>query len=114
MDGERDVKSIIGAFMFAILATLIIIVVYYFLKIYTDGSDYTVSRRRLIDGNLDVIDSSNTLGELNLGIHVTSGQNFKFAVSFNKKDKYYPHNVSQYIGPIGIRVLQYTVTKTNG
>lgn len=45
---------------------------------------------------------------------MTSGQNFKFAVSFNKKDKYYPHNVSQYIGPIGIRVLQYTVTKTNG
>ena len=100
--------------MFFILSTLIVIVCFYFLKIYTSGSDYTVSHRRLIDGNLDVIDSSNTLAELNPGIYLRSGTNFKFAVAFNKKDRYYPHNVSQYIGPIGIRMLQYTVEKSNG
>lgn len=99
--------------MFIILAILIVIVVNYFLEIYLSGSDYTVSRRRLVDSDLNVVDSSNTLGELSPGIHLTSGKNFKFAVSFNKKDRYYTHNVTQYIGPIGIRMLQYTVSKEN-
>lgn len=114
LDGQRDVKSYCGAAMFFILTALIIIVCFYFLKIYTSGSDYTVSHRRLIDGNLDVIDSSNTLGELNPGIHMDTGRNFKFAVAFNKKDRYFPHNVSQYIGPIGIRMMQFTIDKSNG
>jgi hypothetical protein len=39
-------------------------------------------------------------------------------VAFNKKDRYYPHNVTQYIfnesSPIGIRLLSYTVTKDKG
>ena len=100
--------------MFCILATCIIIVCHYFLLIYTTGSDFTVSHRRILDGNLEVIDSSSTLGELSPGINFNVGQNFKFAVAFNKKDRYFPHNVSQYIGPIGIRMLQYTITKANG
>jgi hypothetical protein len=47
--------------MFFILAALVIIIVYYFLQIYTSGSDYTVSQRRLVDSNLQSIDST-TLG----------------------------------------------------
>ncbi len=100
--------------MFFILAAAIIIVCFYFLKIFSDGSDYTVSHRRMIDGDLKLVDSSNTLGELSQGIHLVAGSNFKFAVAFNKKDRYFPHNVTQFIGPIGIRMLQYTVTKANG
>lgn len=100
--------------MFFILAILIIIVCYYFLKIYTSGADYTVSHRRLIDGNLEVIDPSSTLGELSQGIKLNTGSNFKFAVAFNRKDRYFPHNVSQFIGPIGIRMLQYTIDKSSG
>lgn len=114
LDGKRDVKSIFGALMFFILAALIIIVCVYFLHIYVSGTDYTVSHRRVIDSNLNEIDTTSTLGELNPGIQLTVGQNFKFAVAFNKKDKYFPHNVSQYIGPIGIRMMQYTFTKNNG
>jgi hypothetical protein len=114
LNGEREVKSIFGALMFFILATCVIIVCYYFLRIYTTGSDYTVSHRRILDQNLEVIDSTNTFGELSPGINLNVGENFKFAVAFNKKDQYYPHNVSQYIGPIGIRMMQYTITKGNG
>jgi len=54
------------------------------------------------------------LGDLSPGVNVVSGKNFKFAISFNKKDQYYPFNVSQFIGPIGIRMMQYTTTKING
>lgn len=72
LDGERDVKSIIGGVMFFILAALIIIVVAYFLKIYLNGTDFTVSQRRLIDSDLNVIDSD-TLGELKQGINLVSG-----------------------------------------
>ncbi len=52
----------IGGVMFFILATIIIIVVYFFLKIYLDGSDFTVSHRRIIDGDLDTINPTDTLG----------------------------------------------------
>ena len=100
--------------MFGVLAALIIIVCKQYLTVYLDGTDYTVSHRRLIDGDLDKIDTTDTLGELASGIHVTSGQNFKFAISFNKRDHYYPYDVSQYIGPIGIRMMQYIVSKDNG
>ena len=48
--------------MFGVLIALIIIVCKQFLTIYLDGKDYTVSHRRLIDGDLDKIDNSNTLG----------------------------------------------------
>lgn len=100
--------------MFWGLAAITIVVCVYFLSIYTSGSDFTVSHRRLVDQDLTKIDSSNNLGELSPGINLMSGQNFKFAISFNKKDQYYPHDVTQYIGPIGIRMLQYTITKNNG
>lgn len=60
--GQRDVKSIIGGIMFGVLVTLIAIVCKQFLTIYLDGTDFTVSHRRLIDGDLDKIDNSNTLG----------------------------------------------------
>ncbi len=89
-------------------------VVAHFLTIYTNGSDYTVSHRNIVDADLSNVDSSSTLGDLSPGINILSGRDFKFAVTFNKKDQYFPLNVSQYIGPIGIRFLQYTTTKING
>lgn len=84
------------------------------MTIYTSGSDYTVSRRQIVDADLSNADSTGTLGDLNPGINVVSGKDFKFMVTFHKKDQYYPFNVSQYIGPIGIRFLQYTITRING
>ncbi len=62
LDGERDVRSIIGGFMCIILTVLIVIVVWYSLWIYQNGKDFTVSHRRIIDGDLNVIDTTNTLG----------------------------------------------------
>lgn len=59
--------------MFGVLVVLIVIVCEQFLTIYLDGSDFTVSHRRLIDGDLDKIDNSNTLGELSPGINLVSG-----------------------------------------
>lgn len=56
------------------------------MTIYTSGSDYTVSRRQLVDADLSNADSTGTLGDLNPGINVVSGRDFKFMVTFHKKD----------------------------
>jgi hypothetical protein len=61
LDGDRDVKSIIGGLMFGVLAALIIIASKQFLTTYLNGTDYTVGYRRLIDSDLDKI-GSDTLG----------------------------------------------------
>jgi hypothetical protein len=64
---------------------------------------------------LSEIGTKNTLGELYLGIGLESGKDFKFAVAFHKKDNYYPFDVSSTVGgPVGVRILQYTVKTIDG
>jgi hypothetical protein len=37
------------------------------------------------------------------------------AIAFHKKDNYYPFDVSSIIGgPVGVRILQYTVKTIDG
>jgi hypothetical protein len=103
----------VGGLMFFAVAGIIIAIVYHFLSLYSNGLDYTVSHQRLIDLDLDKVDP-NIYGDLSQGLTFITGKNFKYAIAFYKKDHYYPFNVSQYMGPIGIRVLQYTINKNNG
>jgi len=56
------------------------------------------------------VDPNNRLGDLSPGINVVTGRDFKFMLYFNKKDHYFPYDVSQYIESIGIRMMQYTLT----
>lgn len=99
--------------MFIILLILILLVCVLFVQIYTSGSDYTLSHRKLIDGNLDQLDYN--IGETHQGIQLTTGNNFKFAVSFNTKDNYYPFDVSAFVGvSIGIKLMRYTIQRIDG
>lgn len=75
-----------------------------------NGTDFTVSQTQLVDADLKNVDPNSMLGDLSPGINVVTGKDFKFMLYFNKKDHYFPYDVSQYIGPIGIRMLQYTFT----
>ena len=97
LEGQRDVKSVCGGLMCFVLLILVLVVSTHFMQLYVDGKDFTVSQRRFIDTDKDIIDYLDTFGEIYPGIKLTTGQNFKFAVSFNQKDAYIAQDVTQFI-----------------
>jgi hypothetical protein len=97
LEGQRDVKSVCGGLMCFVLLILVLVVSTHFMQLYVDGRDFTVSQRRFIDTDKDIVDYLDTFGEIYPGIKLTTGQNFKFAVSFNQKDAYIAQDVTQFI-----------------
>lgn len=50
----------------------------------------------------------------NSKIHLTTGTNFKLAVTFSTEFNDFPHDVANYTSTIGLSVFQKTFVKSNG
>jgi hypothetical protein len=94
--GHRTVRSVIGGFLCLILTMLIIISSFFYVGLYLNGTGYTVSHNRVPD---------NTISD-NGGLVLTTGANFKFALTFSSTTSQNFQNITPYMNDtVGIALL---------
>jgi hypothetical protein len=109
--GKREVTSCCGGFCCLVLLMFILIVVNFELGVYFSRSDTKIGMTTSIMQPLQ----SESTSTYNSNITVTTGSDFKLAVTFSTEAEDIPHNVSSYLdNGLRISVFQKELTKIKG
>ena len=111
LNGKREVTSCCGGCCCLILMIFIIIIGAFEVSVYLDKDDARVG---MSTGMMEPLehDSNSTF---NSRIHLTTGSNFKLAVTFSSAYADYPHNVSNWTNSaVGISIFKETFTRQLG